>query len=336
MPVYELGYRHWEGERTPPALRWMSISRAGISLAFRSKILRRLVFIAWAPLLYFGPFFFGVGYVTDSKLSLRERAEWTPMLRGILGREIANRVQHEPESLRPLVWSVAFHRFIALPQGLVMILLVAIAGAPLIARDVESKAFLVYFSKPITRGEYLLGKAGTVLFFIFLVTLFPALVLYAVSIAVSPSVRAIGDTWTIVPRIVASAGVAAIPSTCLILFLSSLARESRYVAFGWIAIWALGEAAYLILRTLPALQGSAWVALVSPWECVNAVTGAVFDVPGQIQELGLTFKGSSRGGNLRQALFTSPPATLPALWLGAVSLACVAGLFRRVSAPMRV
>ncbi|HEX7901304.1 MAG TPA: hypothetical protein VF950_26330 [Planctomycetota bacterium] len=331
MPVFELGYRHWEGERTSPWLRWTAISRTGISLAFRSKILRRLVFIAWAPLLYFGPFFFGVGYVTDSKLTIRERAEWTPMLRGVLGKDMAQRVQNDPESLRPLIWSVAFHRFIAVPQGLIMILLVAIAGAPLIAQDVGSKAFLVYFSKPITKWEYLLGKAGTVMFFILLVTLFPALVLYAVSIAVSPSMRAVGDTWTTVPRLFASAAAVSIPATALILFLSSLAREARYVAFGWIAIWALGETSYLILRTLPALQGSTWILLVSPWECVNAVTGAIFDVPSQIKELGINLR---RGP--RSLLLSSSPAGPAAAWLAAVSLVCFAGLARRVSAPMRI
>jgi ABC-2 type transport system permease protein len=331
MPVFELGYRHWEGERTSRAFRWTAISRTGISLAFRSKILRRLVFIAWAPLLYFGPFFFGVGYVTDSKLTWKERAEWTPMMRGVLGKDIAQRVQNDPESLRPLIWSVAFHRFIALPQGLIMLLLVAIAGAPLIAQDVGSKAFLVYFSKPITKWEYILGKAGTVFFFILLVTLFPALVLYAVSIAVSPSVRAVGDTWTMIPRLFASAAVVSIPATALILFLSSLAREARYVAFGWIALWALGETAYLILRTLPGLHGAAWITLVSPWECVNAVIGAIFDVPRQIQELGLTLR---RGP--RSLLLSTSPAGPAALWLGVVTVACFAGLARRVSAPMRI
>ena len=331
MPVFELGYRHWEGERTSRAFRWMAISRTGISLAFRCKILRRLVFSAWAPLLYFGPFFFGVGYVTDSTRTVRQRAEWTPFLRVALGREIAQRVQNDPESLRPLIWSVAFHRFIALPQSLIMIVLVAIAGAPLIAQDVGSKAFLVYFSKPITKWEYLLGKAGTVLFFILLVTLFPALVLYAASIAVSPSVRAIGDTWTMIPRLFASAAIVSIPATALVLFLSSLAREARYVAFGWIAVWALGETAYLVLRTLPGLQGSAWITLVSPWECVNAVIGAIFDVPRQIQELGITFR---RGP--RSLLLSTSPAGPAAAWLGAMTVVCFAGLARRVSAPMRI
>jgi ABC-2 type transport system permease protein len=331
MPVFELGYRHWEGKRTSAAFRWMAISRMGISLAFRSKILRRLAFFAWTPLLYFGPFFYLVGTATESKTLAALRSGPPEMMRGILGRELAARVYEDPESLRPLVWSVAFQSFMSIPQALIMIILVAIAGAPLIAQDVGSKAFLVYFSKPISKWEYLLGKAGTVLFFILLVTLFPGLVLYLISIAVSPSARAIGDTWTILPRLFGCAAVIAIPSTCVILFLSSLAREARYVAFAWIALWALGEASYLILHTLPRLRDAGWITLLSPWECLNAVAGAMFDAAGQFDALGIKVKGG-----LRQALFTTRAAGAPLAWLAFVSLACFCGLARRVSAPMRI
>jgi len=332
MPVFELGYRHWEGKRISAAFRWMAISRMGISLAFRSKILRRLAFFAWTPLLYFGPFFYMVSTATQSQSALA-RSGPPEMMRSLLGRDLAARVLEDPESLRPLVWSVAFQSFMSIPQALIMIILVAIAGAPLIAQDVGSKAFLVYFSKPITKWEYLLGKAGTVLFFIFLVTLFPAIALYLVSLAVSPSVRALGDTWMILPRLFGCAAVIAIPSTCLILFLSSLAREARYVAFGWIAIWALGEAAYLILHTLPRLHDATWIILLSPWECLNAVTGAMFDVAGQLDALGVQF---SKKGGLRQTLFAARSAATPLAWLAFVSAACFAGLVRRVSAPMRI
>lgn len=331
MPVYELGYRHWEGKRTSPLTRWMAISRAGIELALRSKILRRLTFFAWTPLLYFAPFFYVVGTATDLPKELRARAGAAPeIMRGMLGKELAARALNDPESLRPLIWSVAFQSFMSLPQAMIMIVLVAIAGAPLIAQDVGSKAFLVYFSKPITKWEYLLGKAGTVLFFILLVTLFPALLLYGVSVAVSPSARALADTWTVLPRLFACAGIIAIPSTCLILFLSSLARESRYVMFGWIAIWALGEAAFQILHTLPRLRDSSWLLVVSPWECVNALVGAVFDVAGQLDALNMRVKGG-----LRQVLFAPHPVGPPLVGLGAITLVSLLGLLRRVSAPLR-
>ena len=119
---------------------------------------------------------------------------------------------------------------------------------PQISRDIRSKAFLVYFSKPITRGEYLIGKAGAVLAFLFWATLFPALLLYALSAVFSPSLAVLGDTATIVPKIVAASLFMTVPMTAIGLTLSSFSKDERYAAFGWIALWIIGEVAYNIVR----------------------------------------------------------------------------------------
>ena len=66
MPISELGYRHWEGRRVHPLLRWVAITRTEVGIAYRdSKLLRRFLIVAWMPLLYFGPLFFAVGYAAD-------------------------------------------------------------------------------------------------------------------------------------------------------------------------------------------------------------------------------------------------------------------------------
>ena len=55
MPIYELGYRHWEGELRSPLTRWWAITRTGIALAWQSKLLKRLLIFGWGTILYFGP-----------------------------------------------------------------------------------------------------------------------------------------------------------------------------------------------------------------------------------------------------------------------------------------
>ena len=65
MPLFHIGYRRYEGERTPHALRWWPITRTGVAIAWRSKLLRRLVFVSFLPFLYFGWVFFVIGRVTD-------------------------------------------------------------------------------------------------------------------------------------------------------------------------------------------------------------------------------------------------------------------------------
>ena len=66
----------------------------------------------------------------------------------------------------------------------------------------RSKAFLLYFAKPIGTWEYLGGKLCVPLFFICGITLFPALALYAISIALSPDANTLLATAPIVGRIV--------------------------------------------------------------------------------------------------------------------------------------
>ena len=64
MPLFQIGYRRYEGKRTPHLLRWWPITRTGVSIAWRSKLLRRLVFVSFLPFLYFGWVFFVIGRIT--------------------------------------------------------------------------------------------------------------------------------------------------------------------------------------------------------------------------------------------------------------------------------
>ena len=52
MPVHDLGYRGWSGERLAPLARWSAIVTTGVHLSGQSKIGRRLLVVAWIPVLY--------------------------------------------------------------------------------------------------------------------------------------------------------------------------------------------------------------------------------------------------------------------------------------------
>lgn len=334
MPIYELGYRHWEGRRLPSWLRWWTIARSGIALAFRSKVLRRLLFVAWAPLLYFGPLFFAVGYVTDPARPASARSEWAGFARAFLGPEMGNRLVTDPESLRPLVWSAIFSHFFMYSQSFLTFLVLAIVGPPLIAQDVRGKAFLLYFSKPITRAEYLLGKASTAFFFVFLVTLFPGLVLYAVSVAFSPSWAVLGSTGATLWRMGAASLVIATPGVLLVLLFSSLTSEGRYAGFGWIAAWLLGELFFQILEQVPGLRGSGWIFLPSLRETTSVLVGAVFDIESVLRAADqLTARGTSRLAEMLHSPYS--PARAAGYW-AVLCASCLAVLTRRISAPLRV
>ena len=57
MPIHDLGYRPWQNKLMPEAWRFWVIAQTGMSLVWRSRILRRLVLMAWLPTLYLGAAF---------------------------------------------------------------------------------------------------------------------------------------------------------------------------------------------------------------------------------------------------------------------------------------
>ncbi len=349
MPVYEIGYRSWEGALRARIFRWLVITRTGISLALESKMLRRLLFVAWTPLLYFIPIFFAFGYVTEPGNPIVD-SFWYEMLQEMLPRGMIEQIVAHPEQARPAFWAMVFHFFFSYTQSWLTMMVVAIVGPPLIAKDLQNKSFLLYFSKPITNLEYVGGKTSVVLFFISMVTLLPGLFLYAISIAFSPSLGTLLDTWRVVVSIFAAWMLVAVPLSLLVLLLSSLTTDSRIAAFGWMAIWILGEFCYRVLGLTTGLKSSAWIFLLSIRQTTVVLTQSVFDAAGKLahfthhQPAGLreALMARIRGGRTFDvetlvALMTpmhSPQTAF--LFLAVLSILCWIVLMRRVSAPMRI
>jgi hypothetical protein len=226
------------------------------------------------------------------------------------GERLIERYLEDPAGSRHFVWSWLLHTFFRYPQGTLMVLVVGLVAPPLIAQDVRSRAFLLYFSRPLTRWEYLLGKATTVWCFLALITTLPALTLYVLGILMSPALAVVLDTWDLPLRILGASLVLMLPTTLLALCFSSLTSETRYAGFAWFVVWAFGWVTYAILQT--ADPDTSWT-LVS-----------LFHVLGDVQDwmFGLT-------DDARSVLWS-------AIVLAGITITSLAILMRRVSAPMRV
>jgi hypothetical protein len=348
VPIYEFGYRHWNGTLRPWWLRWFPITRTGCELAWQGRMLRRVLFLAWMPLLYFGAAFFAFGKLTEPGVGGPRAPSFAPNLAlppgaqgrqgvpdealetiglGMLGLPIGPKMLEDPLAMRAALWSWSFFQYMRLPQLSMLFLVVTLVGPPLIAQDVRSKSFLVYFSKPITRWDYLAGKAGVVLSYAFLVTLAPALVLYVISIGFSPSLGAFVDTSMTVVKIFASFIVTVVPATLVMLFFSSLTREPRFATFGWVATCVLGELFYWVLYTIETWRNSPWIFLVSPRQIAQVAMSAIFDVRGQ-------FEAMSGKPLATPSSHASEAAAL--LALAVISVVCLVGVVRNITAPLRV
>ena len=62
---------------------------------------------------------------------------------------------------------------------------------PLISQDIRSRAFLLYFSRPLTRMEYLVGKTASLWAYLAMITAVPALSLYAIGVVLSPNLSVV-------------------------------------------------------------------------------------------------------------------------------------------------
>lgn len=173
MPIHDLGYRRWQGTLTPPILRFIVIAEAGMALAWRNRWVRRLVLVAWLPALYFAAGFLlleqGLAHQTEAELASGFLGQF-PQAQAVL-EGVAN---GDPLEARHHGWSWLLLTFLRYPQGFVMVLLVGLVAPGLIAKDVQSKAFLLYFSRPLSRLEYVLGKFSVLGGYLFLITTVPA------------------------------------------------------------------------------------------------------------------------------------------------------------------
>lgn len=318
MPIHDLGYRGWKEELASPWTRWLVIARAGIRRAWQSTWLKRMMFFAWLPAIWFGAGFFFWEHSLMNK-EMREGLEiFIPQsaepLRGLTrGLESTDDVV-----ARHSVWSWLLYTFLRYPQGGIMALMVGIIAPPLISQDVRSRAFLLYFSRPVTRWQYALGKLATVWFYLLMISALPALVLYVLGVLLSPSANVVFDTWDLPLRIVAASAVLMIPTVSLALCMSSMTQESRYAGFGWFAVWILGWFTYQVMVNIEfeRLRGN-YSAVQEKWSPVS-----FYHALGQVQGWVFGFVNFDQ-------------IKIPALTLIVITVVSTMILFRRISAPMR-
>jgi hypothetical protein len=245
MPVHDLGYRAWSGERMTRLLRPLIVAQGGISLVWRRRWLRMMIIFSWMPILIFGFAIFMFEYAATEE---GPRQLISQLLAWQLQRpDLALAVVTDHAASRHDVWATLILTFFRVPQLFAMVLLVGLIAPMLISYDLRSKAYLMYFSRPLSPTQYIIGKSAVLWFFLSTITAIPALMLYVVGVFLSPDLSVIAETWDLPLRILGATVVLVIPTTALALCYSSFTSESRYATFSWFATWAMGFIAYTFL-----------------------------------------------------------------------------------------
>ncbi len=235
--VREKGYEHWQGKLVERRFPWLPITRTGIRLAFRKKGFK-LVFAG-----AFIPSFFALGGIYAS--------EQLEKVKVILQ---SNRA---PISIDPgyfnLVMTNGFFQFL-------IILVLAYAGAGLIAEDFKHNALQLYFAPPLSKRDYIVGKLGVVAFFILVLTALPWLLLVGFKLVFAGSFKFLGDYPWLPLAILGYAALMTFFFGAYVLLLSATSRNTRYVI---VLIFGVFYFSALLSAALRGIFRTPYAALLS-------------------------------------------------------------------------
>jgi ABC-2 type transport system permease protein len=238
MPIFDQGYQHWKGALSGHAWRWLAISRHGIRTQLSGRYVRLLLTLAWIP----------------AALLVSALAVWGLFEQGILGAEWLPMFQSQgildnPQAVRPAMWTLAFSYFFQCELCFIL-LLVTLAGPNLISLDLRYNALPLYFSRPMTRLDYFLGKLGVIAALVAAVAVLPAAGAYLLGVCFSLDLTVVRDTWRLLPASILYGLLIVVSAGTLMLALSSMSRRSLYVGLTWVGLFLVGWTVAGVLSTI--------------------------------------------------------------------------------------
>jgi ABC-2 type transport system permease protein len=279
MPILDQGYQHWNGKLAGHALRWLTITRQGVRAQLKNRWVLLTLFGALLPALVLSAFLIVWG------LFEQQSAILTPFL--FLFQNLPDDLKAGPKGYRSTFWTLAYSQFFEV-QIFVCMILTVLVGPDLISQDLRFNALPLYFSRPLRRIDYFLGKFGVIAAFLLMVTLAPALLAYVVGLAFSLDPMMVRDTWRVLAASIAFSLVATVSTGLLMLAFSSLSRSSRQVAAMWIGLWMVGGVAAGSLQHSRSYRE--WSPLVSYTRNLSRVSDALFDVDREWERLTELFR----------------------------------------------
>jgi len=164
MAVYRRTYTSYSGVLTPPRSRFLVLFRYSRKNLFRSKFQT-----GFFVLCFFYPLLSLIAIYLAHNLSFLERYSGSNQLLTIDNK--------------------FFFVFITV-QGVLAFMLTAFTGPGLISPDLANGALPLYFCRPFSRAEYVVGKASVLAILLSEITWVPGVILFAVQASLA------GSSWT--------------------------------------------------------------------------------------------------------------------------------------------
>jgi ABC-2 type transport system permease protein len=159
MAVYRRGYCQYDGPRTPERWRFWILARFAFGRLFQSRLLVIFYVLCFVPTLV-GLSAIYISHNVDLLLSMFPRMPAS-------GSELVT------------VNASFFLTFMTI-QATLSVFVNALIGPGLVSPDLTNNALPLYFSRPFSRTEYVLGKFSVLFVLLSLITAVPMLLIYIV------------------------------------------------------------------------------------------------------------------------------------------------------------
>ncbi len=228
MPIFDQGYQHWSGHLSGLTWRWLAITRRGVRNALQGRWIRLFLIAAWLPAVV-------LAFVLCLWGLLERQSALIDSIRPLL-TFLDQPILAGPRAYRQEIWTLCYSYFLLTELRFSMILIL-LAGPNLISQDLRYNALPLYLSRPLRRIDYLFGKLGIIVALLGMIIIVPSIVAYVLGLLFSLDLTIVRDTFRILLASIGYGLVIALSAGTLILALSSLSRNSRYVALLWVGIW---------------------------------------------------------------------------------------------------
>ena len=259
-------YRRYAGKLAPPRRAFLTIARSGVRVALRNK---------WALLLYVPAIIATVifSFVVYAKFSLEQGVTPSALTGGgnapTPGVAMIGSVAGRMIEVRDVIVSVIF------VLGMFSVLLVAWYGAGLVCEDRRLGAHLLYFARPISLANYVLGKLCVVGVFVLASVLVPGLVICSVAVFASPDWSFLREQGWVILQVFAFSSVNTLVLSSIVLALSTLASRRIFALIATVGFFLFTQVLGMILARLQ--HEAQWMA-IGPLANLRRVAAATFGI----------------------------------------------------------
>lgn len=259
MNIKEKGYTHWDGQLQKRKLPWLPITWNGVIITFKKKFFKFTFFLAVIP-----AFAFLAGIYISERLE-----DFEFMTNDI---EMLNFLQISPLYFKNYLTS-SFLLFM-------MIIILIFCGAGLISEDLKHNALQLYFSRPIRKWDYLLGKASVIAFFLVILTLIPGWLFWGTKMLFAGNFDFFKQYPWLPLSVLGYSLFLTLFFALYTLFLSSLSQNRRYVSLIIFGLYLISD---IIFGVFHGIFHHPYLSLLSIKVNLQQVGAAFFCVKPEYQ-----------------------------------------------------